>query len=93
MTGELPSSEVPSKSNAASRTGPSPERLAVCIPSDCAVMCARLRPKPSRAAHPSARYSLFDTVFLELRIIQFSIRAAKGQKFLMRALLDNVTVL
>ena len=92
MTGELPSSEVPSKSNAASRTGPSPLRLAVCIASDCAVMCARLRPKPSRAA-PLCTLLVFDAVFLELRIIQFSIRAAKGEKLLMRALLDDVAML
>ena len=92
MTGELPSSEVPSKSNAASRTGPSPLRLAVCIASDCAVMCApSSQAEPSRA--PLCTLLVFDAVFLELRIIQFSVHAAKGKKLLMRALLDDVAML
>ena len=67
-------------------------RLAVCIASDCAVMCAlSSQADPSRA--PLRTLLVYDAVFLKLRIIQFSIRAAKGEKLLMRALLDDVAML
>ena len=93
MTGELPSSEVPVEIERASRTGPSPLRLAVCTCPLIVRSCARafVPTEPSRV--PLCTLLVFDAVFLELRIIQFSVHAAKGEKLLVRALLDDVAML